>query len=54
MKKENKLCLVCNIRERHAGKVYCKGCAKTQEDVHLMDLDVNVHEYPSIFEYKRQ
>lgn len=54
IKKENKLCVICNSRDRIERLLFCKKCSKEQEQYILMDLDVNVGDYPSLFEYKKE
>lgn len=52
--KENKLCIICNNRDREIGVLFCSKCFKEQKNYHLMDLNVNAEDYPALFEYKNE
>lgn len=52
--KENKLCVICNNKDRIEKKFFCRKCSKQQSKYVLMDLDLNAEDYPALFEYKNE
>lgn len=51
--KNNKLCLICNNTKSKELR-FCRKCSYEQNNYHLMNLDVNVKDYPNLFEYKNK
>lgn len=51
--KENKLCIICNKKNRLERFLFCRKCSKEQNNYVLMDLDIDIKNYPNLFEYKK-